>query len=450
MDAITEDVFIGNVAAANDVEALERCGVTHIISLGCEPSNRLQGAEYLAFQCILDTPETLILGILNSTDRFITAARAAHCRVLVHCVHGQSRSATVIISHLLSTGLPLEDCMRLMSERHASTCINPGFLSQLLFHASAPRDSCEYRYVLAQPALAETLSNYGSSAGDASECDSSSGSNSGGSSSSGSGSKRKSAPAPYPSDTLVCRACGGELLHASDQLSLSIDCGWVAAQQDDFWRGYRSPYPSARPVARRLPLKGAFAVCPADWMVDQVQGKNGQGSGGGGGSSGRSGGNGGGGSGGSSSKGSGRSYSSSSSGSVDVSHLSLDQAAARYGHKCTPPPVPLPRKSARQIEEEEFGTYQHRPTDVEKSANYSLPVSELTAKQARLRKGAGYWRASKWDDFTKNGRSNRYWSAQGYVVNLAMVRRFLSHVVQESNGQESNGRNGRNDNHPLL
>ncbi|KAJ1380915.1 protein-tyrosine phosphatase-like protein, partial [Ochromonadaceae sp. CCMP2298] len=131
MDAITEDVFIGNVAAANDVEALERCGVTHIISLGCEPSNRLQGAEYLAFQCILDTPETLILGILNSTDRFITAARAAHCRVLVHCVHGQSRSATVIISHLLSTGLPLEDCMRLMSERHASTCINPGFLSQL-------------------------------------------------------------------------------------------------------------------------------------------------------------------------------------------------------------------------------------------------------------------------------------------------------------------------------
>jgi Dual specificity phosphatase, catalytic domain len=47
-------------------------------------------------------------------------------------VYGQSRSAAVVISYLLSEGMQIDDAVQLVKERRPVTCINPGFLSQLL------------------------------------------------------------------------------------------------------------------------------------------------------------------------------------------------------------------------------------------------------------------------------------------------------------------------------
>jgi Dual specificity phosphatase, catalytic domain len=47
-------------------------------------------------------------------------------------VYGQSRSAAVVVSYLLSEGMQIDDAVQLVKERRPVTCINPGFLSQLL------------------------------------------------------------------------------------------------------------------------------------------------------------------------------------------------------------------------------------------------------------------------------------------------------------------------------
>lgn len=47
-------------------------------------------------------------------------------------MYGQSRSAAVVVSFLLSEGMQIDDAVQLVKDRRPVTCINPGFLSQLL------------------------------------------------------------------------------------------------------------------------------------------------------------------------------------------------------------------------------------------------------------------------------------------------------------------------------
>ena len=46
-------------------------------------------------------------------------------------MYGQSRSAAVVVSYLLSKGMFIDDAVQLLKERRPATCINPGFLAQL-------------------------------------------------------------------------------------------------------------------------------------------------------------------------------------------------------------------------------------------------------------------------------------------------------------------------------
>lgn len=47
-------------------------------------------------------------------------------------MYGQSRSAAVVVSYLLSEGMQIDDAVQLVKDRRPVTCINPGFLAQLL------------------------------------------------------------------------------------------------------------------------------------------------------------------------------------------------------------------------------------------------------------------------------------------------------------------------------
>jgi hypothetical protein len=62
----------------------------------------------------------------------------------VHCVYGQSRSATIILSYLLSQGISLDESILLLKEKHPTISINPGFLSQLHLYANRSQFPAEY------------------------------------------------------------------------------------------------------------------------------------------------------------------------------------------------------------------------------------------------------------------------------------------------------------------
>ena len=139
MDEVIEGLFIGPKECA-ELSQLCDCGVSAVVSIGC-PDPRLvveekelvtrDDRDFLCFPDILDTPETLIVHILSRTSEFISLKRKQGRSVLVHCVHGQSRSAVVVVSYLVSIGHSLSEALILLKSKRDSICINPGFLTQV-------------------------------------------------------------------------------------------------------------------------------------------------------------------------------------------------------------------------------------------------------------------------------------------------------------------------------
>ena len=69
----------------------------------------------------------------------------------VHCVYGQSRSAAVVISYLLSTGMNIHEAIKLLKESRPIICINPGFLAQLYLLSLKGYRSPDFNIIVRSP-----------------------------------------------------------------------------------------------------------------------------------------------------------------------------------------------------------------------------------------------------------------------------------------------------------
>nr|VWO98895.1 Uncharacterized protein [Ganoderma boninense] len=141
---IAENVFLGDLAAAESPDVLATLGITHVLSVmsghvALPPSTDLPHlGPYRPLQrcqvSVQDHPFVELASHLPRTTAWIaTALHDPHARVLVHCVQGISRSATVAAAYLMATkGLsPADAVARVKQLRH---CANPnkGFRDQLL------------------------------------------------------------------------------------------------------------------------------------------------------------------------------------------------------------------------------------------------------------------------------------------------------------------------------
>ncbi|KAG9352434.1 hypothetical protein JZ751_020848 [Albula glossodonta] len=74
-----------------------------------------------------------LLPWLEKTNDFIDKAKVSNCRVIVHCLAGISRSATIAIAYIMKTmGLSSDDAYRFVKDRRPSISPNFNFLGQLL------------------------------------------------------------------------------------------------------------------------------------------------------------------------------------------------------------------------------------------------------------------------------------------------------------------------------
>ena len=98
MDKITNDIWIGSSADANDLDALRREGIHSILCLdGCQREIKPDklGVDQIEVAELVD-------GRGNRPELFLRAVRllkelsTKHPPVLVHCHAGQSRSAAVV------------------------------------------------------------------------------------------------------------------------------------------------------------------------------------------------------------------------------------------------------------------------------------------------------------------------------------------------------------------
>lgn len=147
-------LYLGSIAAALDPDEVHTQRLTHVVNClhdsNCKfrselppPGAQMQSAApdyvpaprltYLAL-CLQDVPSQQVLGQLPAAVDFIRDALSADPlhRVLVHCMAGVSRSATVVVAYLMTVeGL---SAARALAEVQAKRCCcnpNSGFRSQL-------------------------------------------------------------------------------------------------------------------------------------------------------------------------------------------------------------------------------------------------------------------------------------------------------------------------------
>lgn len=74
----------------------------------------------------------ILIEHLPSAIRFFRAACQKPCGILIHCAEGRSRSPTVLIALLLSSGVwSLAAAYELLDKRIANLLINDGFMNML-------------------------------------------------------------------------------------------------------------------------------------------------------------------------------------------------------------------------------------------------------------------------------------------------------------------------------
>jgi dual specificity phosphatase 12 len=154
-DIIDGRVYISNLRAAQNPALLTRLGITHVLSV-CPPSSFTQSIppvipqEHRLSIPVQDSEHAEILGYLSAACEFIQRAldEREESKVLVHCVMGVSRSATVVAAYLMKTrNITHTDAISYIRSRRAIIHPNYGFRLQL-----AVFSACAYTPTATHPA----------------------------------------------------------------------------------------------------------------------------------------------------------------------------------------------------------------------------------------------------------------------------------------------------------
>ncbi len=111
---------------------LRDLGITHVFSVVGPPTVSFPGIAYDYVNDIHDRDGQPILEVVLHADEFITQARRENGVVFVLCMAGISRSATVVIGHLmLGMGMSFEEALEMVQFDRPIADPNAGFRSQL-------------------------------------------------------------------------------------------------------------------------------------------------------------------------------------------------------------------------------------------------------------------------------------------------------------------------------
>jgi protein-tyrosine phosphatase len=97
IDHITENIYLGDFRAADDISILHAYGITHIINCARDmPEVFPNNFKYLSLNLRDTLGEDLTEAIILSMD-FIKKGKS----VFIHCKQGVSRSASIVLAYLI-------------------------------------------------------------------------------------------------------------------------------------------------------------------------------------------------------------------------------------------------------------------------------------------------------------------------------------------------------------
>lgn len=141
---ILPNLYISDLNVAECHSTLSSLGITHVLSA---MSGTVQIPPTLPIRTLqiplLDTPFAELAAFLPSTTDFLTdALRDKNAKVLVHCVKGVSRSASVISAYLIARhGWTTDQAVNYVQSKRMNAQPNRGFISQLDEYARSLKQS---------------------------------------------------------------------------------------------------------------------------------------------------------------------------------------------------------------------------------------------------------------------------------------------------------------------
>ncbi|XP_030621037.1 dual specificity protein phosphatase 8 [Chanos chanos] len=131
---ILPHLYLGSQRDVLNKELMAQNGITYVLNA----SNTCPKPDFISENHFMRIPVNdsyceKLLPWLDKTNDFIDRAKVSNCRVIVHCLAGISRSATIAIAYIMKTmGLSSDDAYRFVKDRRPSISPNFNFLGQLL------------------------------------------------------------------------------------------------------------------------------------------------------------------------------------------------------------------------------------------------------------------------------------------------------------------------------
>ena len=129
---IVEGLYLGSIDSAFDFEEMKKRQITHVISAiaGFIPGNT-DDFKFLVVDA-LDSENTKIAGCFEKTNEFIDEALSTGGKVLIHCMAGRSRSASILAAYLICCkGMSSTESVDLIRSVRPIIQPNPSFSEQL-------------------------------------------------------------------------------------------------------------------------------------------------------------------------------------------------------------------------------------------------------------------------------------------------------------------------------
>lgn len=128
---IVDHLYLGDFRAADNPELLKSHGITHIVNCAFNLPSKYNGMfTYLDLK-LKDEPEQVIFPQVDNAYKFIMENR--NTNVFVHCVHGMSRSGSVIVYYLMKEkGMRMQEAIEFIGKIREVINPNEGFRRQLM------------------------------------------------------------------------------------------------------------------------------------------------------------------------------------------------------------------------------------------------------------------------------------------------------------------------------
>ncbi|XP_077424392.1 dual specificity protein phosphatase 8 isoform X1 [Vanacampus margaritifer] len=131
---ILPHLYLGSQKDVLNKDLMAQNGITYVLNASntCPKPDFISESHFMRIP-VNDNYCEKLLPWLDKTNDFIDKAKVSNCRVIVHCLAGISRSATIAIAYIMKTmGLSSDDAYRFVKDRRPSISPNFNFLGQLL------------------------------------------------------------------------------------------------------------------------------------------------------------------------------------------------------------------------------------------------------------------------------------------------------------------------------